>query len=435
MVFWQVRRAASFPHAQSTNASKSRKESALEAKVQCVARTHPPKPWPSSSPPILPYHSTFSSSPPAFDTFGDPSHDPNVNCVPAKPLTFSTNDLQMDIHAMIDKIGSLAIQTANGADGPFIVDWSSWDLFERVRSAINPSYKLSWGIDCDGETAIRETMRNGRKYVMGLIVFWGDASIIHELISTYLIKCVESASGEVDVDATCGGLFPMPYSIGTTRTGRQDKQRSKNPDAAWHRSIFGGAPKAPICVAEIAWSNESIKGLNTEVDLWTAAGANALGIKLAYKGACGDTPAERVYHRDDDYRSVSVCMLVGTAGTTIKRRFSWGPTIPSSISLPPTEGDTAVLPLQMFTRDPRVGDKKIAFSLAAIAYIVHRNIRGQAEAAQETTWIEEKRGRLRLIQIEVEALRNIRATTDVTALIDIAEAKLAQAQAIVDEWE
>lgn len=133
MVIWQARRAASIPHAQSTNASTTRKESALQAKGQCVARTCPQKPWPSSSLPLLPYHNTFSSSPPALGTFEDPSNDPNVKRTPARPHTFSTNDLEMDLHAIVDKVGN---------DETHSMDLSTLDGHTRVATTFSPFYEV-----------------------------------------------------------------------------------------------------------------------------------------------------------------------------------------------------------------------------------------------------------------------------------------------------
>lgn len=306
---------------------------------------------------------------------------------------------------MIAKVGDLALKTQAGLQGPHIVGYLSEDTYERLQDAIASAYKLSYGVDANGEAAVRTTGLPNGTICLGLVLFWGDPSPLHDEVAAFVTSRIQEAALDVELDSASGGDYLVPCQGGSARTGIRTSFVKKNPDALWKQSNLLTASDTPLCTLEVGWSNESLDALQREVRLWMGGGSDCIGIKVHYRGQCGDSAAMRNYQPQDGHNVVSICILVGSAREGTVRRFGCGPLVPSRGNMPPAEGDVALLPLSTFTDDPDSAGRYIAIAASAIAYLVMRWVHAMASPSTPDLSFKERLSfKLQLSRVEQEAI-------------------------------
>ncbi|CAO1637072.1 unnamed protein product [Sympodiomycopsis kandeliae] len=316
-----------------------------------------------------------------------------------KRLTFTSRLMDTEVEDCIKVIRQKADLTAFGVPGPHPIGHVSEDVFERTKQKISTVYKLSFGINSDSisTNAFRVTVdiASRKEIVLGLVLFWGDPALLHNLIAQDLLQATtEDAKMPRRIFTNSGGDRKWVGSCGITV--------QKEPDAAWQGSRSETPTDVPLCVAEIAWGNESTTLLRQERSLWSSRGVNAIGIKVQLRGSSGDADASKELNHDDDHRSFSVLFLFQAAGTKNLRVWSFGPEVRTRVTLLASEGTSALLPMNTFTRAASETGHAL-FCLESIAITAHAYTQALKEQQPSSTAQEEKQI-LRLLKAEIAAL-------------------------------
>lgn len=161
--------------------------------------------------------------------------------------------------------------------------------------------------------------------------------------------------------------------------------------------------------------------------MWAAGGGAAIGIKVAFKGQSGDTKAKEVFQVGDDHTTVTVEMLLKESRSAPMRRWTCGPGVRTRSVLPQSEGDAALLPLNIFTQDPDAGGRHALIHLPSIARLIFAYVKRMAEADAGQELRFDTSCHLKILQLETEmsSLARLARTDEVKRMITSREGRVA----------
>ncbi|PWN21226.1 hypothetical protein BCV69DRAFT_282715 [Microstroma glucosiphilum] len=331
---------------------------------------------------------------------------------------FSTRSLEAEGRVLLERGRQAALEVQGGLkEGPISLGWATKDMFERVQDDLSKSYRLSWGFSPNMTTSIRDQGESG---VLGQVLFWGDPSPEHAMITTWLHQRVVRQLRNYEVEAGRDSSTEITVTRGTERA-RTDTTLVKQPD-----ECYLDAADVVFTAVEVSWKNENVARLVDEVHRWAEADCNAVGVK-AWDSAAGASILVVLRARDSDqvqvYRhgaKAQAALVLGTAR--------------SAALVIESPGPAAVIPGEWFCRSDDeekygVPPPPVVWSLSALAaYIEHlqANASEQGEDEERQRIRRERAASLkqrqcRFLEIEIDDVRRAEGISEELRLRLLAE--------------
>ncbi|CAO1637275.1 unnamed protein product [Parajaminaea phylloscopi] len=156
---------------------------------------------------------------------------------------------------------------AAGEQGPLTFGVCSSEMYSRLCNVVSPACRLEWIPKGDGP--------------MGFVRYCGDPQGPHEGIIRHLEGIILLMCAAQQCRPTALGSLTtlIPWSGGSTRTGRSQYSWGKEPDLCYQRP--GASPtELPVLAIEVVFKNESQTEMTRVAARWAAAGVHALVVKV-----------------------------------------------------------------------------------------------------------------------------------------------------------
>ncbi|CAO1623070.1 unnamed protein product [Jaminaea pallidilutea] len=181
----------------------------------------------------------------------------------------TTRSIETELTALRKKALSAEERLCKGEAGPISLGRHSLEVYLMFDNSLSQNLHLSWEkTDVADDTDIGEVM------------FYGDPSLLHQALAMDIAQSImQDARAQGLLCVVRGGVtIQLKIAAGNVRSPELYRTRIKDPDATFGRH----SQDISLCTAvlEVAWRNESLTEFVREIEDWSLAGFNAVGIKV-----------------------------------------------------------------------------------------------------------------------------------------------------------